>query len=116
MPKTPIKTFIALLENLNDQMDQLADVGVEVLERIPYMDINAINEHAEEVELRYNYLRAREKFKKINQMKQILLDGLRRKVMEEMTHRPASQLSTKSATMRRSHSSGRGKTQRRHSH
>jgi len=116
MPKTSVKTFLMLLRKLNGEMDHFATVATRTLARIDDIDETAPYGSSLETELRTTYLDCQRNFHKIMDMKDVLMGGLRRKVMENMSTRSASQLSTKSATMRRSRSSGRGKTQRRHSH
>jgi hypothetical protein len=112
MPKTPVKTFLMLLRKLNDEMDHFATVATKTLERIDEIDEASVTGPSQEEEMRTTYLDCQRNFHKIMDMKDVLMGGLRRKVMENMSTRSASQLSTKSATMRRSHSSGRGKTKR----
>ena len=102
MPKTTITTFIALIHKLNDEIDHFSTVAADTLHKINALDETSITQPSQEEELSITYLDCQTKFDKIIDMRNVLMDGLLRKVMQNMSARSASQLSTKSATLRRS--------------
>ena len=114
MPKTPVKTFLMLLHKLNNEMDHFATIATTTLQRIENLDEFSVTEPADEDDLRTTYLDCQSKFHQIMDMKNVLMSGLRRKVMESMSDKSASKLVTRSATMRRSNGRSR-KTLRRYS-
>jgi len=100
MPKTSIKTFLFLINKLNDSMDVLSADGDKLLERITDIEFTSVADLAKEDELNHAIDTMGEKFRELDGMKSTLIGGLRRKVKEKLdAATPSSRV--KSMTNRR---------------
>jgi hypothetical protein len=111
MPKTSVKTFLSLVHKLNEDMDNLATNGLDIVKRINEIDFDSITGPSEEEEMKILYNNVGDNFRKLNDMKQTLMGGLQRKVIQEMNmSTPSSKV--KSLTLNRK-SKQRSRTTRR---
>jgi hypothetical protein len=106
MPKTSAKTFLVLLRKLNTDMEHLTERGMEIIKRVNEVDIESITGPSMEEELVITYNEIGDKFRELHDMKKILLNGLQRKVIQELDAATPS-VRTKSLTMKRNSLSSR---------
>jgi hypothetical protein len=106
MPKTPIKTFLVLIHKLNRDMDAIATSGETLLRKISEIDFTSVADPMKEEELNAAFEETGEQFRKLHDMKETLMGGLQRKVIEKMNSAPMS-ANAKSASFRRSSSRSR---------
>lgn len=84
VPKTSITTFLILLHDLNARMDELATEGAIAMTQMNDIDYTSVTDLSKGEELTAIIDEMGEKFRKINDMKQTLLNGLQRKVIHKM--------------------------------
>ena len=107
IPKTSVKTFLTLIGDLNRKMSHFATVAAHQLNRIQELDFSSITVQAEKDEIEQAIRTANENFMKLNDMREILKDGLQRKVEGEIEMKtPGSKVKSLS-TRRKSRSSTR---------
>lgn len=93
MPKTSIKTFLVLIHELDNEMDKLATKGEELIAQMNDINFSSITDVSNEEELTDSFNNLGDKFAAIDNMKQTLLGGLRRGVIEKMNvNSPSSKI------------------------
>lgn len=110
MPKTSIKTFLILLHKLNSDMEKIASEGALLLEAANQVDFDSITAPTVQDELNETFNETGNKFRELNDMKQVLLRGLQINVINKLDAAPMSSR-IKSARLNSSRSSSR-KTRR----
>ena len=88
MPKTSVKTFLQLIHKLNEGMDMIAGEGGDLLNRINDIDFTSVTDPLKEEELTIEVNELEKKFLKLNVLKETLMDGLQRRVIQEMDATP----------------------------
>jgi hypothetical protein len=101
MPKTSIKTFLVLIHKLNRDMDIIATNGQQLLQQIADIDFTSVTDPVREEELTSVFEETGENFRKLNDMKEVLMGGLQQKVIDTMNAQPMISR-TRSATSARS--------------
>ena len=82
MPKTSVVVFRQLIHKLNQDMGKIIERGLHIAHEIEEVDYSSVAAPSETEDLQLEFETIRETFGKINQMKRILIDGLRRKITE----------------------------------
>ena len=110
MPKTSVKTFLGLIHKLNSEMDVVSEFGAELLQEMNNIDFTSVTDpHSHEL-FEAAFEKTGEKFRKLNDMRQVLLNGLQRKVIDNMNAAPQNSR-TRSAPIAKRRSSS-NKTRR----
>jgi len=102
-PKTSLKTFLLLVHRLNEEMDAAATMGQNLLQQIENIQYTSVTDVQTRDELTEEFETMGEGFRKLDDMKAVLMDGLRRKLIQTLDEAPMSSR-TKSMTLRRSKS------------
>ena len=89
---------------LNEEMDAVATIGQNLLQRIEEIDYTSITDIQTKEELTHAFDETGHGFRKLDDMKAVLMDGMRRKMIQNLDAAPMSSR-TKSMTIRRSRSS-----------
>jgi len=84
MPKTSVETFLTLIRHLNNEMDQIATKGQQIIIKMNEIDFTSVTHMQEHDEFEHLFETTGEKFRELNDMKQVLMDGLKRKVIQNM--------------------------------
>lgn len=102
-PKTSIKTFLLLVHKLNEEMDAAATMGQNLLQQIEDIEYTSVTDMQKKDELTEEFELMGEGFRRLNDMKTILMNGLQRKMIQTLNEAPMGSR-VKSMTNRRSKS------------
>ena len=101
MPKTSIKTFLILIHRLNDEIDDVINKGNILNNRIQSLELTSVADIDIKDQLDEAVDEMGKTFNKLLDMKETLLGGLHRKMIDEMNAKPLNSR-IKSLSLRRS--------------
>jgi len=84
MSKTSPKTILKSIHKLNEAMDIIATMGQNILQRISDIDYTSVTDISTEEQLNIEFDEFDEHFRNLSRIKEQLMYGLQRKVLEEM--------------------------------
>ena len=103
-PKTSLKTFLLLVHKLNEEMDAAATMGQNLLQQIEDIEYTSVTDMQKNDKLTEEFEKMGEGFRKLDDMKAVLMDGLQRKMIHTLNEAPMGSR-VKSMIFRRSKSS-----------
>jgi uncharacterized lipoprotein YehR (DUF1307 family) len=100
MSKTSPKSILKSIHKLNEAMDIIATMGQNILQRLNDIDYTSVTDISTQEQLNIAFDEIGEKFRNLSDIKEELMYGLQRKVLEEIDAMPLRS-KTKSLSIKR---------------